>query len=168
MDGEGGRAERALDEEELDRLVGFLERLGATAGEIRSARESDTMTALALEAALRAGRAPVPFDEAAARAGLTDAEGAALWQALGFPNPLRHPAPVPAELADAQQLLSAARDLFGWDAAVGLARVLGSAASRVAEAVVDTFRIRVEVPERSAGTSYAEVVEQSVALATGN
>src|SRR4051794_38122412 len=70
------------------RLVALLRRLGAGEEEIDEALDLHSPGALALEAALRHGRPPMSPEEAARSAGMTDAEFADLWRALGFTTPV--------------------------------------------------------------------------------
>jgi adenylate cyclase len=53
---------------------------------------------------------------------------------------------------------------FGEEATFGVARVLGSSMARLSEALTGAFRMSVEVPSRTAGTSYHQVVEQTTAV----
>ena len=59
-------------------------------------------------------------------------------------------------------MATATRDWLGDAAALGLARVIGTATAQLAEAVVDAFRIGFEAPRLATGTSYSDVVEQYV------
>jgi adenylate cyclase len=51
------------------------------------------------------------------------------------------------------------RSDLGMETVLRLARVIGGAVALVAEAVVDAFRVRVELPREAAGESHADVVE---------
>lgn len=108
----------------------------------------------------------MPFPVAAARAGLEPREAARLWRALGFPDPAEVEPRLPEDVVDALALMAVvSRELLGADATLGLARVLGAASSRVAQAVVDTFRMQFELPQRVSGTRYSDVVEAYLVLA---
>jgi class 3 adenylate cyclase len=146
------------------RLTGLLLRLGATTGEIESALRTQTAGALALEVALRRGRPPLVAAEAARQAGLTDEELAELWRALGLGAPTGSQRVAPSMVDALPVLAAASRDWLGEQTALGLARVIGSTTAQLAEAVVDAFRMRYEVPELATGTSYSEVVERYVEL----
>jgi adenylate cyclase len=68
-------------------------------------------------------------------------------------------------MIDALPVLTAAiNDWLGEETALGLARVIGSTTAQLAEALVDAFRMRYEVPELAAGTTYTQVVERYVEL----
>src|SRR3954453_12335749 len=146
------------------RLVALLRRLGAGEEEIDEALDLHSPGALALEAALRHGRPPMSPEEAARSAGMTDAEFADLWRALGFTTPVG-PVRVAPALVDALPIIASAnREWLGEETGLGLARVIGSTTAQLAEAVVDAFRMRYEVPELAAGAAYSEVVEKYVEL----
>jgi adenylate cyclase len=51
------------------------------------------------------------------------------------------------------------RGELGKETVVQLTRVIGGSVALIAEAIVDTFRVRVEVPRRIAGDAYSAVVE---------
>src|SRR4051795_5274343 len=146
------------------RLVELLGRLGAGEDEIADALGGGTAGALALEAALRQDRAPLSPTDAARSAGVTDAQFADLWRALGFTAP-GGPARVPPPLVEALPVIATAtREWLGEETGLGLARVIGSTTAQLAEAVVDAFRMRFEVPELASGAAYSEVVERYVEL----
>ncbi|HET6817271.1 MAG TPA: adenylate/guanylate cyclase domain-containing protein [Mycobacteriales bacterium] len=147
-----------------DELTELLRRLGADDEEIATALDTDTPGALALEVAVRRGRPAVPAAEAARRAALSDEEFAEVWRALGL-TASSGPQRVPPAIADSLPVLTAAiRDWLGEQTGLGLARVIGSTTAQLAEAVVDAFRMRYEVPELAGGMTYTEVVERYVEL----
>ena len=150
--------------DERARLTDLLRRLGATDAEIMAALASGGAGSLALEVAVRRGRPAVTTAEAARLAGLTDDAFAELVRALGLSG-----GPAAERLAptmvDALPVLAAAiNDWLGEETALGLARVIGSTTAQLAEALVDAFRMRYEVPELAAGTTYTQVVERYVEL----
>src|SRR3954468_3435145 len=146
------------------RLVDLLRRLGAGEDEITEALDLHAAGALALEAALRHGRPPISPADAAQSTGLTAAEFADLWRALGFTAP-GGPGRVAPSLVEALPVIATAtREWLGEETGLGLARVIGSTTAQLAEAVVDAFRMRFEVPEMAAGTAYSDVVQAYVDL----
>jgi adenylate cyclase len=148
--------------DERDRLQDLLRQLGATEGEIATAMTAHRAGDFAVELALRSGP-PLTIGQAAAEAGVDAADFLALWRALGLATPPADAAAVPADLAAAAPIVGAVIDEWiGRDAGMGIARVVGAAGARIAEALVDTFRLGFEVPELSAGTSYVSVVQQYV------
>jgi adenylate cyclase len=150
----------APDAADTLRLVRYLDEQGARGEDLEEAVRTGTLGSLALELALRSPGDPVAFPEAAARAGLEIAEAAALWRALGLPDP-RHSsiALTPAQVETLQVLAETGRSLLGTDTTLQLARVLGGSIALLAEALVDAFRVKVEMPRRFAGEPYSEVVE---------
>lgn len=150
-----------LSPDEARRLEAVLRRLGATDAEVSEAARTATAGALALELTLRDGRPPVSVEDAARRTGNTVEDFVAFWQALGFSDPRVGDVTVPAALADGLPVVSDAVATFlGEETALGLARVIGSTGARLAEALVDAFRIDFEVPQLAAGASYPDVVER--------
>jgi adenylate cyclase len=51
------------------------------------------------------------------------------------------------------------QSLLGPETVLQLARVLGSSVAQLAEAIVDSFRVNVEMPRRNQGEPYSQVVE---------
>jgi len=153
---EGLNADRA-------RLGELLVRLGATEAEARAALEGPGGGDFALELNLRSGP-PLTIEEAAEHTGLTTDELVRVLGAFGLAAPTTGRAAVPLDIADAIPVISGAAQLLGEETVLGIARVVGSTSSRIAEALVDAFRAGFEVPSLSAGTSYADIVEQYVEL----
>ena len=148
------------------RVVRYLEELGATEEEIVDAVATGAIGALALEVALRGDAPTVPFGEAAEQAGLTFEDAARHWRALGFPAPTRDAPRLSPQGVEALSLVvTAGRALLGEEAAISLARVMGGATARVAQAVVDAFRVQFETRQLAAGAPYSDVVEQYVSVA---
>ena len=148
---------------DVERLEAYLRSLGATDDEIVAAREVHGLGPLALEVVLRAGSEPVGLAESAARLGVTPDDVARFWRALGFADPANRR--VPARFVDAQTVISqAATQWLGEETALGIARVIGASAARLAEAIVDAYRIAFEVPELSAGANYSDVVEGYIGI----
>jgi adenylate cyclase len=144
------------------RLVALLTELGATEAEIGAALGNGTAGGLALELALRRGPT-APLTEAADAVDVTPEDFGRIWQALGFPA--QSDVQVPADVVAALPVVTqAVRDWLGEDAGLAVTRVVGSTTARLAEAVVDAFRLQFEVPEISAGTQYADVVERYVGI----
>ena len=66
---------------------------------------------------------------------------------------------VTPDAAEALRLMSGMASLFGEEATLGVARVMGSTMARMAETISSTFRVQEVVPRLNTGTSRAEVVE---------
>lgn len=142
------------------RLIEYLLDQGASREELVEAARTASLGTLALELALRVPGDALPFDEAAQQAGLELDEAASLWRALGFPDPLHSPTPLtPGQIQTLRVLAGMTRSLFGYETALQLARVLGGSVSQLAEAIVDSFRVNVEMPRRDQGEPYSEVVQ---------
>lgn len=147
-------------------LVTLLDREGATGNEIRAAAASGTLGGLALELALRSGPETFAFPEAAARAGLTEGDAMRIWTALGFPDARRTGKRLDQAGVDALAFLTGmGNDFIGPEHTLALSRTIGAATARLAEAVVDAFRIRLEMPQLNAGVPYSDVVENYVVIA---
>jgi adenylate cyclase len=148
-------------------VLRHLVEAGASEDEIAEASSSGTLGVLALDLALRPPGEMVSLAEAAEDAGLSLEDAAALWRALGFAVPsdgsLRLTS---SEAALLRTLFDLGREVVGEERIVGFARVLGWATAVLGEALVDAFRIQVEVPRLGSGTSYAEIVEQYTQLAS--
>jgi adenylate cyclase len=153
---------------EADRasLIRHLTEAGASDEEIAEAVAAGTLGALALDIALRPAGEMVSLAEAAEGAGLSFEEAARLWRALGFAVPsdgsLRLTS-VEAELLGV--FVPLGREVVGEERIAGFARTLGWATAVLGEALVDAFRIEVELPRLGSGVSYPEIVEQYTELA---
>jgi class 3 adenylate cyclase len=145
-------------------LADLLRRLGATEDEVASAIATSSGGPFAVSLVLRSGP-PLTVTAAAATAGETPEEFLRFWRALGLATPEDGAAAVPADLVAALPVISdATQQWLGDDGALGLARVVGSTAARIAEALVDSFRVGFEMPQLTAGATYPDVVEQYVEI----
>ena len=152
-----------MNSDEL-RLEDLLRRLGATEEETAAAIAGSIGGPFAVSLVLRSGP-PVTVAAAAASTGGTPLEFLRFWRALGLATPDEGAAAVPADLVDALPVITdATQQWLGEDGALGLARVVGSTAARLAEALVDSFRVGFEMPKLTAGASYPDVVEQYVEI----
>jgi adenylate cyclase len=140
-------------------LVRFVLERGASHDEVVDALETGTLGPLALELTLCRDGEARPFRDAIAHAGGEPDSAAVFWQLLGFGDPVASRVRLYEGEARTLQLLSGAgRDLLGEEAITQLARVIGGSLAAIGEAVVDSFRIRVETPQLSAGVAYSDVV----------
>lgn len=148
------------DRPDTIRLLKYLSDHGASRAELLESARTGSLGALALELALRAPGDLVPFDVAAEQAGLGIDEAVRLWWALGFPDPLHPPLKVtPSQMRTLRVFGQMAGSQLGSETVLQLARVLGSSVAQLAEAIVDSFRVNVEMPRRDRGEPYSEVVE---------
>ena len=133
--------------------------LGATPEDVAA---STNLGELALDLTLRP-RGPLPLGEVAADAGLDWPTTLRLMTAVGLPtDPGYH---VTADEAAAIRLLAGASNgLLGEEATLQLARVTGSTMARLAETIVGVFRLQVELPRRTGGTAYVDVVKEYAEL----
>ena len=150
------------DDEDQQRLLDLLLALGAAPDEI-AATPQDQRSALALDLVLRGGRRPMSLDEAAATVGVDREDALRFWRALGFAAS-GDSVSVPAAIVEAETVLAGSAQLIGGEATLGLARVIGAATARLAEALVDSFRVGFELPELSRGARYSDVVESYVGI----
>jgi adenylate cyclase len=155
----------STEPDEMARLERYLIAQGAEPDELREAGESGTLGTLALELALRSPGERIPFDEAVRRAGVEPDDAAALWRALGFPDPRESSVNLGESGIETLQILGEFGRRLGAETTLQLARVIGGAVAVIAEAIVDAFRVNVEMPRHSAGDPYPEVVEDYASAA---
>lgn len=156
------------DDDDQRVLVEYLVSLGATEDELAEALRGHTLSELAVDLVLRPPGPMLDFAAAAQQAGLALDDAARVWRAFGFPDPLTLPVGprVAPDMAAALSLMALAwRDLIGPDAALAVARVTGASISRLAQAIVDAFRVQFELPQLQAGTPRSEVVRGYTAVA---
>ena len=135
-------------------LLNYLLSCGATPEDIAA---TANLGALALDLALRP-RLPRTLAEVAVAAGIEPALAERLVRVAGFSG-----APderVTADEAATVEFLALVSEFLGEETAAQLARVAGSVMARLAEAIVAAFRVRFEVPRRSGGAPYPEVVKE--------
>ena len=140
-------------------LIRYVRSLGATPQDVAA---STNLGELALDLSLRP-RGALPLGEVAVDAGLDWPTALRLMTAVGLPtDPGFH---VTADEAAAIRLLAGASNrLLGEDATLQLARVTGSTMARLAETIVGVFRLQVELPRRTGGTAYVDVVKEYAEL----
>ncbi len=149
------RDQDALNEAHEPELIRFVRGMGATPEDVAS---STNLGELALDLTLRP-RGPLPLREVLSDVGLDWPAALRLMTAAGLPTePGFH---VTAGEAAAIRLLAGASNaLLGEEATLQLARVTGSTMARLAETIVGVFRLQVELPRRSGGTAYVDVVKE--------
>ena len=159
-------AGRNVDRDEVLRLLDLLVELGATDDELQVAAGPGGPGAIALELVLRGPGPLLPFAEAAAQAGMTFEEGARIWRAFGFPDPTPESPQLGEPVVEALQTLTGADEVFGTEATLALARVLGSTTARLGQAIVDAFRVEFETPQLQGGMPYSELMRTYTTLAS--
>jgi adenylate cyclase len=125
-------------------LIRYLVSVGATLDDLVEYR--DELPALGTVVVARPGLPRYTADEVAAKTGLSYEVLTRLWRASGFPE--TPPGAVAFSDADLEmlQLIAGACILFGEEAVVQLARVIGSSLARIADAAVSSFLVNIEVP----------------------
>ena len=140
-------------------LIRFVRSLGASAEDVAA---STNLGELALDLTLRP-REPVPLREVAREAGLDWPTTVRLMAAVGLSSdPDSHL--TAGEAAAVRLLAGASNRLLGEEATLQLARVTGTTMARLAETIVGVFRLQVELPRRTAGTAYVDVVKEYAEL----
>lgn len=155
-----------MAEGERQRLIDLARGQGASEDEIAEALATGELGALALERALYPRHELVPFAEAVTQAGIDPDDAARFFRSLGFPDPMASPPHLSApEVELLEIMVGVGLELLGRDATDQIARVVGSATFRIAESVVDAFRLQAEVPQQEAGVAYSEIAEGFVTVA---
>jgi adenylate cyclase len=147
-----------LPPEQRAALRAYLAELGADPARIDEADECRTLGPLAVELAVGLGTG-TPFFEALSASGADVDVAVQLWRALGFPDPhVSEPLLPPGEDTSLGVLMTVGAELLGLDATLTIARLIGATTAQLADALVDAFRMQVEVPGLTAGTPYPDVV----------
>ena len=146
------------DDAELQGLLQRLVELGASEDELEAAQRTGQLSDLALDVALRPPGETVPLDRFIENSGLDEDVVRRLWSAVGLPS--SGPVHVTPDAADAIRFFSAMAGLFESETAFAFTRVLGSSASRLAEALISAFRVDVELPGVTSGTGFAKRTEE--------
>lgn len=141
-------------------LVARAVELGATDDEILAAGRVGHLGPLALDLALRPPGDTLSLDAFVESCGAHADLARRLWVALGLPASDEFPLAVPPDAAEAVRILLFVADQLGEDTTLGLARVLGSAAGRIADELANVSRIGMEVPQLDTGVAYADVADQ--------
>lgn len=151
--------------ERLSLLTVLVDR-GATLAEIRQADAAGRLPGFAFELALRTGRTTLTTAEAAARHGVDPELLGRLRIAFGFADPGEGtPAWTEQEVGEALGVLLIARDLFGEEAGLQLARVIGTSLARIAEALASSFRSNVGVASLARDPTGYDLAQLNMAAA---
>jgi class 3 adenylate cyclase len=137
-------------------LVGSFE-LGASLDEVtRAAQLRFNLGPLMLDLSMRPPGETVDFSDFAAAEPDPDLV-MRLWSALGLPDTAASPVRVTPDVPPALRYLVAMAALLGEEATLGIARVIGSSMTRLAETISGAFRVGFEMPELNTGRSHADV-----------
>src|SRR3954447_9206668 len=135
-------------------LLEYLDELGCELDEMVEAHRRGRLFALSGDRIVRPWQPRYDCASAASAVGLDPETVAWAWRSFGLPTPAE---PVLGDLdLDALRTWLRIRDLFGQDAAVALARVLGSGVARLAEAESAALRAGLQVLD--VGRTGSEVV----------
>jgi adenylate cyclase len=136
-------------------LVRYVLSLGASTEEIEQA---PNLGELALDLILRP-RGSRTVREAAARLAADWPFAQALMTMVGLPA---DPDDVLTadESASLELLSKTAPELLGAEATTQVARVVGHTMARLAETLVEAFRLHVQLPHHDAGTAYSDIVRE--------
>ncbi|MBV9412439.1 MAG: hypothetical protein JO148_12635 [Acidimicrobiia bacterium] len=136
--------------------------LGATLDEVTGVGPL-RLGPLALDLAMRPPGPTDDLDTFAETSGFDPSLVRKVWAALGLPE--SGPVRVTPDAAEALRLLVGMSSWLQPDTTLAMARVMGSACARLAEALSNAFRVEFEVPERQRGTTYTRAIEGSLAAA---
>jgi len=145
-------------------LLRYLLSLGATVDELVEHR--DGLPGLASVVGIRGGAA-MTLAATVDASGLSEGKVLALTRAAGFPVPGPDDRVSAAGFVEMASGLAAAEQLFGEEAVLQLVRVMGSAMSRVADAIVSAFLVNVEPAARGedpVGLAVARANAEAAAL----
>jgi adenylate cyclase len=137
-------------------LIRYVLELGGTLHQIAAAEGA--LGDLALDLALRPDRRTT-LGAVTSSAGLEWVDAERLLTAIGLPGDPDE-AVTASEAAAAELLLTVSSQLFGEGATVQLARVTGRALARIADALVATFRVNVELPRLGQGMPRLDLVKE--------
>jgi len=143
-------------------LINYLRGLGASEEDLLQHR--DDLLSLSSLIALRLGRPTLTLEEVAARAGVPVESILRCWRAAGFSDPGPN-LPILSDI-EAEMFIgiTQAERFFGRDAFLQLTRVIGSASSRVADAVVSTFVANIPVREGAGDLAVAKANTEALIL----
>lgn len=130
---------------------------GASVDEIRVAIEEQRVHALAAMRQIEGGTERMTLEEAAQRAGVSDAFTRRVWRALGLAEP--EPGTRSCSERDVEALYVMAQLVasLGEDTLLQIARAMGASLSRLADAEVSAIRAGMEAPMRAGGLGDLEV-----------
>ena len=152
-----------VDADDLDALIRYVLDLGATEEEVVAAARRLGIGPLALDLAIRPPGAPLRLDAFAEQEGLDVGLARRIWRAFGLPD--SDDLPVTPDAGEAIKVIGVLAMAVGEEATLGFARVLGTSMAQVADALANLTRVGVEVPHRTTGTPYSEVVREYTTVA---
>jgi adenylate cyclase len=155
-DDEGADGRRAL----LD----YLCARGATVAQMTAAHRAGALPGVAGELAVGRGRATLSLEEMAGRAGIGVERLGRVLLAAGLP--VTAETELPGDLVEVMTAFEQGASLMGDDAILAFTRVLGAAASTIAEAAVAVFYAELGPSTGRAGLTELERAQQAERAAT--
>ena len=145
-------------------LLEFLLSLGFSVPELVKADEENRLTSVAAFRRLRPGEERMTLDDAARRAAVPIEHARRVWRAFGLAEPAVNDRRCSERDVEALSVLGDLGRLVGEELAAQLARTLGEATARVAEAEIALMRARVEAPMQARGAP-VEIARTYAAIA---
>jgi len=145
-------------------LLDYLSARGATVAQMAEAHRAGGLPGVAGELVVGQGRATLSLEEMAGRAGIGVERLRRVLLAAGLP--VTAEAELPGDLVEVMTAFEQAASLMGDDAILAFARVLGAAASTIAEAAVAVFYAELGPGTGRAGLTELERAQLSERAAT--
>jgi len=162
-----GLYDPATDPADRIELLNLLVELGASVDEMREARAEYRLRQLASDITLHPRGELASLEDVARRAGLPVADMLRISRALGFPDPAPNERRFTDEDVEIASTLRLAVELgLPFDVVLQMARVIGSAMAKVADAEIALIRANVESPMRDAQVGEAELARALTTVAT--
>ena len=152
---------KAEDAEDRLRLLVLLFDVGATVDEVVEADRTLRLTDLALDLAMRPAGKTEDLESFVATSDLDPDLLRQLWSAFGLPS--SGPVRVTPDAASALRLLVGMAAWFKPENALAVARVMGSASTRLAETLISAFRVEIELPALASGASASGKLDAVIA-----
>jgi class 3 adenylate cyclase len=130
---------------------------GATVDEVRQAIEEDRLHVIPAAHEIRGGGEVLSLEEVAERAELPLEVVRRFWRAIGMPDPEPGARSCTERDVEALSMMVGLSDVVSEDAALQLARAIGTAMARLADSEVTVIRALAEAPLRTAGGGNIEV-----------
>jgi class 3 adenylate cyclase len=144
------------DAEARVELIRYLEGVGATLEEMVAANDSGRLFALAGDRLIIPGRDQFSINDIAAATGAPVEDVCAIWRALGFPRAGWDELVASPDDVEAVRVIVDMSRLIGLPGVLGIARVVASSMSRIADAA--STAVRTQVPQLALGLSESELV----------
>ncbi|HVU61636.1 MAG TPA: adenylate cyclase regulatory domain-containing protein [Mycobacteriales bacterium] len=137
-------------------LIAYLVEVGASLEEMVAAHAQGRLFALAGDRVIIPGRDQFSLNDIAAATGAPVADVCAIWRALGFPRAGWDDLVASPEDVEAVRVIVDMSRLIGLQGVLGIARVVASSMTRIADAA--STAVRTQVPQLALGLSESELV----------